>query len=60
MGEHSHAATYREVLAEFNEGETDAFSDIISDDIEWWAIGAAEPVRGKAALMETMQENMGS
>ena len=35
-------------------------SDIISDDIEWWAIGAAEPVRGKAALMETMQENMGS
>jgi ketosteroid isomerase-like protein len=60
MSDHRHAASYREVLADFNEGKTDAFAAIISDDIEWWAIGASEPVVGKQALIEFMQENMGT
>ena len=60
MGHHTHAATYREVLSEFNSGNTEAFGNIISDDIEWWAIGASEAVVSKQALMEFMQENMGN
>ena len=60
MGDHKHAAAYREVLEQFNSGNPEAFGDLISDDVVWWAIGADEPVRGKAALQETMQQNMGN
>ena len=60
MGDHPHAASYREVLSEFNSGNTEAFAAIISDDIKWWAIGASEPVVGKQALVEFMQANMGN
>lgn len=59
MSDHPHAATYREVLERFNAGDPEAFAAVISDDIEWWAIGAAEPVRGKAALVEAMADGMG-
>lgn len=60
MGDHKHAASYREVLEEFNSGNPESFGDIIADDVEWWMIGADEPIRGKDALQQTMQENMGS
>lgn len=59
MGDHQHAATYRAAIAAFNDGDVTAFDAVTSDDIEWWAIGASEPVRGKQALMETMQSQMG-
>jgi ketosteroid isomerase-like protein len=59
MGDHKHAATYREALDQFNDGDPAALTDLISDDVEWWAIGAADPIRGKAALMSYMEENMG-
>ena len=59
MSDHPHAATYRDVLERFNAGNPDAFADLISYDIEWWAIGATEPIRGKAALVETMTAEMG-
>jgi len=38
-----------------NEGDISGFADSVADDIEWWEIGGSEPVRGKAALIETMQ-----
>jgi ketosteroid isomerase-like protein len=60
VSDHKHAAKYREVLSEFNSGNTEAFAAVISDDVVWWMIGADEPIRGKAALEQTMQENMGS
>ena len=60
MGEHQHAEKYRAVLSDFNSGNPEAFADIMSDDIEWWAIGASEPVVGKEALIEFMQANMGN
>ena len=59
MGDHPHAARYRAALSSFNEGAADAFAGIISDDVEWWEIGASEPIRGKAALTTRMMEEMG-
>jgi hypothetical protein len=34
----------------------EAMADGIADDIEWWEIGRTEPIRGKRALMERMQD----
>jgi ketosteroid isomerase-like protein len=36
-------------------GDFASFADWIADDVEWWEIGATQPIRGKAALMERMQ-----
>ena len=55
MADHPHAARYREMMAAVSEGDMSGFDAVVSDDVEWWEIGAAEPVRGKAALMERMQ-----
>jgi ketosteroid isomerase-like protein len=52
MAEHPNAAKYREVTEAFNAGNIDAMADYVADDIEWWYIGGAEPVRGKKALMD--------
>lgn len=46
-------------MAAFNEGATDAFNGIVSDDIEWHEIGASEPIRGKEALQTRMSQEMG-
>ena len=59
MSDHPHAASYRAAISAFNSGDTSAFDLVVSDDIEWWAIGATEPVRGKQALQENMQSQMG-
>ena len=55
MTDHPNAARYRQMQDAMNAGDMSAMADAIADDIEWHEIGAAEPVRGKAALMERMQ-----
>ncbi|HEX2404424.1 MAG TPA: nuclear transport factor 2 family protein [Acidimicrobiia bacterium] len=55
MSEHPNAALYRRMLKRFEEGDPDAFEDALADDVVWWQIGSAEPVRGKAALVQSMQ-----
>lgn len=59
MGDHPHAVRYQEAMEAFNEGNLDAFEDLVADDIEWWEIGASEPVRGKDALKARMTQEMG-
>lgn len=53
MSEHPNAVVYREAFDAFMRGDGSA-ADLITDDIVWWQIGSEEPVRGKAALMESM------
>ena len=36
-------------------GDFSAYADHIADDVEWWEIGADQPVRGKEALFARMQ-----
>lgn len=55
MSEHPNAVLYRQAMQRFEEGDATAFQDAIADDVVWWQIGSAEPVRGKAALIESMQ-----
>jgi ketosteroid isomerase-like protein len=55
MSEHPNAALYRSVMERFGEGDTSAFEDSIADDVVWWQIGSPEPVRGKEALLLSMQ-----
>ena len=55
MSDHPNAARYRQLQDAMNAGDMSVMADSIADDIEWWEIGAPEPVRGKAALVERMQ-----
>lgn len=60
MTDHPNAARYRELSKTVEAGDFSSYIDAISDDVEWWEIGADEPVRGKAALAERMQSMMAS
>jgi ketosteroid isomerase-like protein len=53
MSEHPNAALLREAIGSYMRGEENA-GDYYSDDIAWWQIGVDEPIRGKAAIMESM------
>ncbi len=55
MTEHQNAALYREALEKFQAGDTAGVAAMMADDIVWWQIGATEPLRGKAAVLESMQ-----
>jgi ketosteroid isomerase-like protein len=55
MSEHPNAAQYRMVMDRFAQGDTTAFEEAIADDVVWWQIGVEEPIRGKEALLASMQ-----
>ena len=57
MADHPNAARYRAMSEAMARGDFDmqTILDGMADDIEWWEIGGAEPIRGKQALMERMQ-----
>ena len=53
MDEHPNAVLYRRAFDAFMRADGSA-AELIADDIVWWQIGSDDPVRGKAALMESM------
>jgi ketosteroid isomerase-like protein len=53
MSEHPNAALLREGLESFNVGQMNTMADFIADDVEWHYIGGTEPIRGKAAMLES-------
>ncbi len=55
MTEHPNAAMYREGWEKFQIGDTESVAAMMDDDIVWWQIGAPEPLRGKAAVLGSMQ-----
>jgi ketosteroid isomerase-like protein len=50
--EHPNATLAREMDAKMKAEGPLAMADYIADDVEWHEIGRAEPIRGKAALVE--------
>jgi ketosteroid isomerase-like protein len=46
------AATIRSAMDALNNEDYESFGGMIADDVVWHIIGAAEPVRGKAAMAE--------
>jgi ketosteroid isomerase-like protein len=59
MAEHPNAAMVRKSLEGFNSGQMEGMDDWLADDVEWHEIGRAEPIVGKAALMERMSQGAG-
>lgn len=55
MSEHPSAIAYREATEKYLAGDAQAFADMIADDVVWHQIGSDQPLRGKQALMESMQ-----
>jgi ketosteroid isomerase-like protein len=42
-------------MERFNAGDVSSMVDSIADDVVWWQIGSPEPLRGKAAMLESME-----
>jgi len=59
MSEHPNAVLYRKMMQRFEEGHAGAFEEAVADDVVWWHIGSSDPVRGKAALLQSMQGMVG-
>ena len=55
MTDHPNATLYREAWEKFQIGDTESVAALMDDGIVWWQIGAAEPLRGKAAVLASMQ-----
>lgn len=53
MADHPNAAIIRAAAAKMEEsGDMTSEIDLLADDVVWHEIGAAEPIRGKQALIE--------
>jgi len=60
MDEHPNAAVVRRALDALNTGDMQEGMDILADDVEWHEIGRADPIRGKAALIERFSSGEGA
>ena len=58
MTEHPHATMYRDFMKAMEAGDYQAFADALDEDVEWWEVGASEPIRGKANLTARFQQEM--
>jgi uncharacterized protein len=54
MGEHPNAAVVRRMIEAMDAGDMETAASLVADDVVWHAIGAAEPIRGKAGLAAGM------
>jgi ketosteroid isomerase-like protein len=54
MAEHPNAAIVRRMTEAMNGGDMETAASLVADDVVWYVIGAAEPIRGKAQLADSM------
>jgi uncharacterized protein (TIGR02246 family) len=54
MEEHPNAAVVRRINEAMSAGDMETAASLVADDVVWHQIGAAEPIRGKAALAASM------
>jgi len=52
MADHPNVAIVREALEAFQRGDYEASAANLADDVVWHYMGASEPLRGKAAVLE--------
>ena len=52
MEDHPNAVLVRRSLEALNSGDMESMVALLDDDVEWYEIGRAEPIRGKAALAQ--------
>ncbi|MDH5371492.1 MAG: nuclear transport factor 2 family protein [Acidimicrobiia bacterium] len=54
MEEHPNAALVRDALNAFNQGDFEQFAGMLADDVNWYEVGATEPIRGKEAIFASL------
>lgn len=54
MEEHPNASVVREALTAFNRGDFEQFAAMVADDVNWYEVGASEPLRGKEAVFSSL------
>ena len=54
--EHANAVRFREATEAMASGDGSLLVELLADDIEWWELGASQPIRGKAALIAQIAE----
>jgi ketosteroid isomerase-like protein len=54
MQDHPNAALVRAALDAFSQGDFEQFADMMAEDINWYEIGATDPVVGKEAVFASM------
>ena len=59
MAEHPNIELARGLVDALNRGETEALAASLADDVVWHYIGGTEPIRGKAAILESMAPSAG-
>jgi len=59
MAEHPNAALARTTIDALNDGDVGAMAAVMADDVVWHYIGGTEPVRGKAAMTESLSPSSG-
>lgn len=52
MNEHPNATLLRSALGALADRDIDALAGYLADDVAWHYIGGAEPIRGKAAVLD--------
>jgi len=52
--EHPNAALVRDALNAFNQGDFEQFAGMLADDVNWYEVGATEPIRGKEAIFASL------
>ncbi|MFQ5967583.1 MAG: nuclear transport factor 2 family protein [Acidimicrobiia bacterium] len=52
------AAKYARLVDVCKRGDFDVIYDMVSDDVEWWEVGASAPIRGKDNLIATEREEL--
>jgi ketosteroid isomerase-like protein len=54
MADHDYAQIFRDAIRAMNSGNLEVMGSMLADDVVWHSIGAPEPVRGKAAMAESL------
>ncbi len=60
VGEHPIAVRFRGAMEGLARGETVGLLALLSDEIEWWTVGAEEPIRGRDGVETLLAERTGS
>ena len=59
MTAEDNAALFRHALEVIGREGDSALAPYLDDDVEWWEIGGAQPIRGKDALMAHLTRDTG-
>ncbi len=54
MEEHPNAKIYRKAMEDMA-SDPQSIAEVLADDVVWWQIGSPEPLRGKEAVLQSLE-----